>query len=394
MTTQTEKPLILVICDYYLPGFESGGAMRTIVNMVDRLADEFRFRIVTRDHDGPLNRAPYDSVTISDWNRVGNADVYYLAEDKIGRSELERLITEVKPNAIYVNSFFSPLTIFTLMLRRFGKIPPVPIVLAPEGEFSAGALGIKSVKKKLYIRGAKLLKLLDKLIWKTASENEAADLKRVIGAIETVFVAPNLPPRMIDPNYDQAAKPEKHLGDARLVFLSRFMRKKNFNWLLEQLREVSGELTIDIYGPREEPDYWKETEELIEKLPKNITVHAKGPVPYQEVPKTLAKYHFFVLPTLGENFGHIFVEALAAGCPLIISDRTPWRDLEAKDIGWDMSLDEPSRWIAAINTCLAMEQDEYTQMSGNARRFAVDWLSDPEHEKANREMLRFAAGSN
>ena len=53
MTTQTEKPLILVICDYYLPGFESGGAMRTIVNMVDRLADEFRFRIVTRDHDGP-----------------------------------------------------------------------------------------------------------------------------------------------------------------------------------------------------------------------------------------------------------------------------------------------------------------------------------------------------
>src|SRR6478752_639761 len=80
MTATTDKPLILIICDYYLPGFESGGAMRTIVNMVGRLDDTYTFKIITRDHDGPLNLAPYDSVSIGEWNRVGNADVYYLAD--------------------------------------------------------------------------------------------------------------------------------------------------------------------------------------------------------------------------------------------------------------------------------------------------------------------------
>jgi glycosyltransferase involved in cell wall biosynthesis len=39
------------------------------------------------------------------------------------------------------------------------------------------------------------------------------------------------------------------------------------------------------------------------------------------------EYDFFVLPTIGENFGYVFLEALAAGCPLITSDRTPWTTL-------------------------------------------------------------------
>ena len=55
--------------------------------------------------------------------------------------------------------------------------------------------------------------------------------------------------------------------------------------------------------------------------------------------KNLFEYHFFILPTLGENFGHVFIEALAAGCPLIISNRTPWLELEKKGIGWDIPLE-------------------------------------------------------
>ena len=34
------------------------------------------------------------------------------------------------------------------------------------------------------------------------------------------------------------------------------------------------------------------------------------------------------LPSKGENFGHIIMESLAASTPVIISDLTPWKDLE------------------------------------------------------------------
>jgi len=40
---------ILGLVEYYLPGYKSGGPVRTIANMVNQLSDHFEFWIVTRD---------------------------------------------------------------------------------------------------------------------------------------------------------------------------------------------------------------------------------------------------------------------------------------------------------------------------------------------------------
>jgi glycosyltransferase involved in cell wall biosynthesis len=45
-----------------------------------------------------------------------------------------------------------------------------------------------------------------------------------------------------------------------------------------------------------------------------------------------------VLPTYNENFGYVILEALLAGCPVILSDQPPWRDLEARQVGWTIPL--------------------------------------------------------
>ncbi len=387
MDTQINRPVILISCDYYLPGYESGGALRTLVNMVDRLSDAFDFRIVTRDHDGKSDRTPYTTVQINDWNRVGNAQVYYLSTDNIRAGRIKQLIDETSPNLLYLNSLFSTLSFFILMLRRLNRIDLIPLVLAPEGEFSAGALTLKPLKKQLYIRSAKLLRSFDNIVWKAAAESERDDILSVIGKACEIIVAPNMPPKMVFDKYSPSLKPEKLKGQARMVFLSRYMRKKNFNWLLEHLHLLSGDLLIDIFGPLEEEDYWEDAKRIIETLPDNITIEAKGPVPHDMVPTTLAKYHFFILPTLGENFGHVFVEALASGCPIITSDQTPWRNLEDKGIGWDLSLEKPDDWNEILNRCLYMTNDDYQTMSQKARAFAVDWLSDPAVEESNRHVL-------
>jgi len=100
----------------------------------------------------------------------------------------------------------------------------------------------------------------------------------------------------------------KIAGEAKMIFLSRFMRKKNFKWLLENLSQIEGKLTIDIYGPLEDETYWKECRQIIDKLPSNIKIASKGSIPHETVLATIVKYHFFILPTLGENFGHVFLE--------------------------------------------------------------------------------------
>ncbi len=385
------KPVILMICDYYLPGFKGGGALRALVNLVDRLGDDYQFKIVTRDHDGPLNKTPYQDVQQNDWNHVGKAEVYYLSKDNVRIGKIKELIDKIAPDAIYLNSFFSPLTVFTLLLKRFSRIGQIPIALVPEGELTPGALKIKSFKKQLYLKAARFLKL-NNVTWKVASAYEQAHLEPIFGSGYKVFIAPSMTEKVILKDFVQASKSKKESGRVKFVFLSRIAKKKNLHWFLDQISASKSKISIDIFGPVEDAEYWKSCENLIKKLPDNIEVKFHGERPYEKVPGTLLNYHFFVLPTLDENFGLVFVEGLAAGCPLMISDRTPWRKLDELGIGWDISLEKPELWLNAIETCVNMDDESYKKMSERSRKFAVEWLSDTSHEDSYRKMFDFVLG--
>jgi len=372
---------ILILCDYYLPGYKSGGGMRTVVNMVDRLKNKYDFFIITRDHDGKLDRQQYTSVNINQWNDVRGAKVFYLSKDKLKISKLHELISNVKPNVIYSNSYFATLTLYFLILKRLKVIKQINIILAPCGELSDGALQLNSAKKTAFIQLANLSNLFRNIIWKASTELEKAEIELVKGSGGEIYIAPDMLPRTIFEDYNSNIKPQKSSGEVKMIFLSRFMKKKNFKWLLENLSVIKGRLEIDVYGPLEDARYWSQCQRIIETFPKNIKIHAKGPVPHEEVLATLAKYHFFIMPTLGENFGHIFLESLAAGCPLIISDRTPWLNLEERNIGWDLSLDEPDKWVETLNLCINLDQSGYSKLSNNARNFAITILNDKKYEE-------------
>lgn len=388
-----DKPKILILSDYYLPGYKSGGGMRTIVNMVERLHHKFDFYIITRDHDGPLDKETYDTVKIDEWNNLKNAQVFYLPKDKIKLSKIHELISQVDPGAIYTNSYFATLAIYMLILRKLGRIKKCNVIVAPCGELSEGALSLKSSKKKVFMWFSAISNLYENIIWKASNEIEKVEIQRIKSKGGKIFIAADLSPKTIFPEYQPERKPIKNAGVAKMVFLSRFSEKKNFKWLLENLENINNQLIIDIYGPLEDEKYWLECIEIINKLPENIKIEAKGTIPHEEVSETLFKYHFFILPTLGENFGHVFLEALAVGCPLIISDKTPWQDLENKNIGWDLSLDLPQLWIDKINKCIDLDNTSYREMSDKARKFVCEWLEDPKTEDDTLRVLQYALGN-
>ncbi|MCE2463815.1 MAG: glycosyltransferase, partial [Dehalococcoidia bacterium] len=155
----------------------------------------------------------------------------------------------------------------------------------------------------------------------------------------------------------------KEPGALNLVFLSRVSRMKNLAGALRMLYGLEGKISFDIYGPLEDTAYWAECRKIIRSLPENVAVTYRGAASHEEVGRVMAEHDLFLLPTLGENFGHVIFESLAAGCPVLVSDRTPWRGLEEKGVGWNVPLDEGARFRAILQGCVDIDSETHASLS-------------------------------
>jgi len=389
MNQPTKKPVILVLLACYLPGYKSGGPVRTLANMVDQLGDDFEFRIITRDRD-MLDTSPYESVEVDQWNSVGKASVFYASPGRIDFSSLVRLINETHHDVLYLNSFFNfSFTILPLLARRLGKLPNRPVVLAPRGEFSPGALGIgalKKLKKKIFIAAAKCAGIYRDITWQASSEHEANDINRVFpGSDSKIHVAPNLTPMLDEKQFGQT---KREINEPlKILFLSRIAPMKNLDFALEVLETVSAPAEFHIYGTIEDQPYWEKCKKIIEKMPSNISVHYCGAADHEKVHEIMQAHDLFFLPTKGENFGHVIFEALAAGTPVLISDQTPWKDLEEKGVGWVRSLENKQDFCRIINELFSTEGKTRNEQRKIANRFATKYSKDSMTLRSNVELF-------
>jgi glycosyltransferase involved in cell wall biosynthesis len=377
------RPIILTSVGGYLPGYKSGGPLQTIVNMVEQLGDDLDFRIITADRDlGDVQ--PYANVVIDGWNKVGKSQVFYASPKNRSIRAWARLISDTPHDVLYLNSFLSPFfTIRPLLARRLGLIPRRPVVLAPRGEFSKGAFALKRWKKEPYILAAKIFGLYRDITWQASSKYESDDIQRVLGGkaksivIAPIVIAPDLPNISLVVSDEALEKTNATSKVLRVCFLSRISPMKNLDYALRILSEVSVPVEFDIYGVIEDEAYWKDCQKIIKGLPSHVVVRSHGRIEHSHVVRVLSQYDLFFLPTRGENFGHVIHEALSAGLPVLISDQTPWRNLEALGVGWDLPLSDAHKFRAAIETQAAMKGSEARVVQRHltkqhARRIATD----------------------
>ena len=353
--------------------------MWTVVNLVDRFCHLYDFYVVTRNYDSKGDKKPYTDVKTDEWNQVGNAKVYYFSPANLNRNCFAKLVNQTKPDAFFLNSAFATPVIKFLMARRNKMFAEAPLILAPCGELSDEALALKSLKKRVFLKYAKSFNLYRNIIWKASGKAEKEEITKVFGLDSEIWIAPDLTPKTILPDFTPNWKPFKKKGAVKFVFVSRIVRKKNIHFFLERLREIkTGNIELKIIGPPEDAEYVRECKRLAETLPKNIKVLFTGAFSYRETLERLLESHFFVLPTLNENFGYVCIESLAAGSPLLISNRTVWRDVPNHNSGWEISLDDTSIWNERIKNCLDMDNTGYEFMSQAARRYSIEWLSNPQ----------------
>jgi len=382
------KLTILATVGNYLPGYKAGGQLRTVCNMVNVLGDEFDFRIVTSDRDlGDLK--PYDGIVADTWLRVGKALVYYVSSRRRGLSHIAHILNSTPHDVLYLNSFFSPLfTIKPLLAMRFGLARRTPTVIASRGEFSSGAIALKSRKKLAYLRFYNSFLHKNPVLFHATSPFEVDDINSFIRKRHETFVAQDVVSMQEMPAQGLAAS---DAGGLRACFISRVSPMKNLCFALEVLLKVKEAVSFDIYGPIEDGDYWGECTKAIEQLPSNVRANYCGQLSHDMVVSTFAHYDLFLFPTRGENFGHVVVESLLAGTSVLISNQTPWKDFERDGVGWVLPLDDPATWARRIDEFACVSPDERFIKRNAARKFAESVCLDPNVINANRELFVRAA---
>lgn len=401
------RPEIFIVLAWYLPGYKGGGPIRSIASMVAVLGREFCFRIVTSDRD-LSDTSAYPGVEIDRWVRVGEANTMYLAPGWRGHMKMIALLRSVDLDSVlYLNSFFGRrYSMLAIFMNWLGLLQTKRLVVAPRGEFSPGALGIKSIRKRLYITIANKLGLYRQVVWHASTELEAADIRRCFPKVSDIgianilqgteqpderayrsvlFIAKDIGYISHPPN---GKMKQKRPGQLRVVFVSRISPKKNLLTALTLLQGVSGDVSFDIYGPAEDVGYWNQCKKAIESLPANIRVEYRGMVEHAKVHEVFADHDLFLFPTLGENYGHVICEALIAGCPVLLSDQTPWRNLEEAGVGWDIPLGEIGRFRAAVQQCIDADEEWYAGFVDRTREYAKKLIADPAVAAANRKMFR------
>lgn len=348
---------ILTVADGFYPGKKYGGPVVSVDNFCS-LMEGFDCYVVARNHDLG-DKTPYADIA-EDWNDRGNCKVRYLSDGEYNYSTFQTIVQELRPDWIYLQSLFQRCVIPCLWLA---KKHGIRVMLAPRGELCKGAFR-KKYKKIPYIIVLHLLGLVKTVSFQSTSEEETKAIGRYLQASqERIHFLSNVP-SLASESYPAR---EKRSGAAKLVFLSRIHPKKNLLGAIRFLEKVKGTVTLDVYGPLEDEGYWKQCQEAAAQLPENISVQYCGLVGHEDVHRVFSKYDALLFPTLSENYGHVIVEAMTTGCPVVLSDRTPWLDMEEYGAGWAISLEDEQAFTDAISQVAAWDTVPEENVKGYLR---------------------------
>ena len=353
------KKKVVICYNHFLPAYKAGGPIQSLANLIRNLQEELELYVITSNKD--FGSEALLHVIPNAWQDFenGKAKVIYLSPKKASVLNIKQLIQDINPDAIFVNGLYSiPFSVAPAVFF------PNKTIMHVRGMLHPGALAQKRLKKQLFLQAIKWLGIHRKIVFCASDAQEAGFIKAIFGKNTRLHIAQNFPAY-----FDALPALPKEVGSISLVSIALIGPMKNHALVLEALFLVKATVQWHIYGPIKDSTYWENCLQLIKNLPKNISVSYEGEVIPTEVYATLNKYHFFILPSESENFGHALYEAMIAGKPIITSNNTPWNNLETQNAGYNLTL-TPQAISIAIEDCAALDNTNYTEKVRNIRSYA------------------------
>lgn len=368
------KPKILIFSDWYAPAFKGGGPIRSIVNLVETLKYEYEFYVFTADTDFGES-SPMPDITVDQWLQQDEVYVYYHSKGAMTYKKVKSVIKEIHPHRIYLNSMFSNMIKPILIAFASDKI-----IIAPRGMLNESALAVKSIRKFLYLWFLRTFGFAKHFSFHATSDKEKKVIKRIFPNAQSILVAGNVPASPLT----ELLPAEKQTGKLKIVFTGRMHPIKNLHLLLEALKNANGAIELKIIATKEDHVYLERCRQLARELPTNIIVNWLLDLPPTQIQQHLLNAHLFTLLSDVESFGHAIFEALAVGCPVLISNNTPWKNLKEKKAGWDLPLSDLNVIATTLQKIIDMDNQDWQSYRNGSLNLARSYVKQLNVDKEYR----------
>ena len=382
---------ILIFSLSYYPRFV-GGAEVANKEITDRISpDDIEFHMVTLRYDSTLLRV----------EKIGNVLVH-----RIGFSRPSPTIADLKKFPLRLNKFFFQFTaaleasslhkkyhydaVWAMMVHSCGvpasifksRNPHVPYILTlQEGDPPEQIEKTMRPLWSLFVRAFKKADIVQAI--STFLGNWA--LRRGFsGPLEIIPNGVDVERFSKDISQDERAKLEEKLvrqpGDVYLITVSRLVQKNAVDDCIRALALLPKHIRLLVAGIG--PD-----EEKLQQLARDLRVaeHVRflGQIDNADVPNYLHISDIFIRPSRSEGMGNAFVEAFAAGIPVIATQEGGIADLlfdaqrnrDRPTTGWAVDKNSPKD-IAGMVMNILTNPERVIRVIKNAHALAVekyDW---------------------
>jgi glycosyltransferase involved in cell wall biosynthesis len=165
----------------------------------------------------------------------------------------------------------------------------------------------------------------------------------------------------------------KREGDTWLITTSRLVRKNAIDDVIRAMKTIPSSTHSLVLGTG--PD-----EAMLKKLAAELgvedRVHFYGFVGHQELPLFYKVCDIFIRPSRSEGMGNSFIEAMAAGLPVIGTNEGGIQDfLHDRETGWVVRKDTPEDIVEAVKEVhlLFEKRNSIIRQAGALVREKYDW---------------------
>jgi len=364
---------ILHVVPSYYPAVRYGGPIKSVHALAIASVNRgHQVHVYTTNVDGPNNSEvplgrPVDRDGVSVWyygTNIGRR--LYRSLDMGGalRSSLNTF------DVLHLHSVFLwPTCAAARLAREFG----VPYIVAPRGMLVKRLIDRRSsIAKRTWIALFERRNIEKAATVHVTSEVEWEELKELGFKPRRIALVPNgvdFPSTETTPNSMFHGLLQSR---SLILFLGRINWKKGIDRLIPALAHVP-EAELIIAGNDEE-NYIPSLVSLAQRSGVAERVRFLGPVDDTEKWGLLRKAKMLVLPSYSENFGNVILEAMAVGCPVIVTPEVGLAPtVRNSNVGLVVE-GTPENLGAAINTLLR-NPDQCRRMGEAGRRIAREQFS-------------------